>query len=334
MAGKISIKGERAVELIKQFPKTGTLTLARILFKKYPLMYVDVEDARSTLRSHRNEGGHHRTTMSKEIQKNGNPKHDVELPESWAKKKEFFKIPSHYSRIGLISDIQCPFHDVAALQKAVSYLREYRIDCLLLNGDVLDFYGLSSFEKDPTKRNFAQERVDCIEMLGWMKQELPDIPIYYNLDANHENRYERYMQKKAPEIFSTELFMVEDLLMLHEIGIIPIRGYDHIRIGRLPIVHGHTLFKGTVSPVSPARTVFMKMKHTCVASHCHKVSQYTWIDMKGEVHSTWTTGCLMNLNVEYNPHGNDYVHGFAIINVSKNGNFVFQNKMIVNDEVV
>jgi len=330
----ISIKGQKAIELIDQFPKTGTRTLARILYKRFPTVYIDYEDARGIIRSHRGEKGVAFTKRAAEVHKNGKPKEDIQLPASWAKKKEFFKIPSHYGKVGLISDIQCPFHDVDALTISVNYLKEQKIDCLLLNGDILDFYGISSFEKDPTRRNFAQERVDCIEMLEWIKQEFPDIPIYYNLDANHEYRYERYMQKKAPEIFSTELFMVEDLLMLHDIGIIPIRGYDHIRVGRLPIIHGHTIFRGTVSPVSPARTVYMKMKHTCVASHCHKISQYTWVDMKGEAQSTWTTGCLMNLNVEYNPHGNDYVHGFAIINVTKNGNFVFQNKMVVNNEVV
>lgn len=334
MGRNLSPKAEKAIDVIDQFPKTGTRTLARILYKKYPTLYLDYEDARTTIRSHRGEMGGILTNRNKEINKNGKPKDTIVLPESWAKKKEFFKIPTHYSKIGLISDVQCPFHDVAALTKAVSYLKEYGIDCLLMNGDILDFYALSSFEKDPTRRNFAQERVDCIELLQWIKDEFPNIPVYYNLDANHEYRYERYMQKKAPEIFSTEMFMVEDLLMLPEIGIIPLRGYDHIRAGKLPIVHGHTIFRGVTSPVSPARTVYMKMKHSCVASHCHKVSQYTWVDMKGEAQSTWTTGCLMNLNVEYNPHGNDYVHGFAIVNVNKNGNFVFQNKMIVNGEVV
>lgn len=334
--GNLSIKGEKAIELIDEFPKAGTLTLARILYKRFPLMYMDVEDARNTLRRHRNEFG--KTSInykkSQEIAKNGNPKYDVVLPESWSKKKDFFKIPSGYKNVGLMSDIQCPFHDAAALKVAVSFLQQDKIDCLLLNGDVLDFYQLSDFQKDVTKRNFAEERILCIDLLQWIKDSFKDIPVYYNLDANHEYRYERFMQKKAPEIFSTELFMVEDLLHLHDIGIIPIRGYDHIRVGKLPIVHGHTIFRGKTSPAAPARTVYMKMKHTCVASHCHRKSEYTWTDMKDYVQQTWTTGCLMGLNVEYNQHGNDYVHGFGIIKVlDTKGNFTFQNKIIIDGNV-
>jgi predicted phosphodiesterase len=333
--GKLSVKGEKAIELIDRFPKAGTHTLARILYKKYPTVYLDFEDARLFIRNHRGEHHGMKSANANKLAERGISKYDIKLPESWSKKKEFFKIPSHYKNIGLMSDIQCPFHDSSAIKAAVDYLKAEGIDCLLLNGDVLDFYALSSFEKDPTKRNFADERIACIELLDWLKNEFPNIPIYYNLDANHEYRYERYMQKKAPEIFSTELFMVEDLLMLHDIGIIPIRGYDHIKVGRLPIVHGHTIFKGAVSPAAPARTVFMKMKHTCVASHCHRVGHYPWTDMKGEVHSTWTTGCLMSLNVEYNQHGNDYIHGFGLIKIlNKDGKFTYENKMIVEGSVV
>lgn len=658
----LSVKGVKAIELLNKFPTASTLTLARILYKQFPQVYLDVEDARVSLRRHRGEFGENHRKHSKHLRTIEKTKYDVVLPESWSKKKEYFKIPIHYKKVGLIADVQCPYHDTEALQSTVKYLKEQNIDCLLMNGDIVDFYGLSSFEKDPTRRDFAQERIVAIDLLTWIKEQFKDIPVYYNLDANHECfdkdtlvltnegwksytdinmdtifatyskekdcieyqkpidiikynyegelnriksrnvdllitdnhrlylkrgipsnkygsfdtiefskclnssrvtfvasssenneenleysddeirlcawilsdgsisthnnytryfiyqsekklnivtcildrlnikysiserkppteicgkilksvqrqfaisilsesygickrlvtdknvlplflnkisdrqfdifinsfidadgsrhksapetslmiykskdileqlqticfkhgyrtsisfyggkhyrlnltknkytqfcnfkehisresyfgdvwcvtvpndtvivkrndkisitgncRYEKLMQKKAPELLGTEMFMVEDLLSLHDIGIIPLRGYDHIRIGKLPIVHGHTIFRGITSPVSPARTVFMKMKHTCVASHCHKVSQYTWVDMKGETNCTWTTGCLMNLNVEYNPHGNDYVHGFAIVSVDKNGNFVFENKMIVNGNVV
>lgn len=326
-------KGEKAIELIEQFPKTGTLTLARILYKKYPTLYMDVEDARGVLRNHRGERGKHSRQNYKHFKEKGSQKDLITLPESWSKKREYFKIPSGYKRVGIIADVQAPFHDSAALKTAVDHLKSVKIDCLLMNGDIIDFYGLSSFEKDPTKRNFGQERVTCIEVLDWIKNEFKDIPVYYNLDANHENRYERYMQRKAPEIFSTEMFTIEDLMLLNELKIIPIRGYDHIKIGKLPVIHGHTIFRGVTSPVSPARTVFMKLRHSCVASHCHKISQYTWVALNEEVHSTWTTGCLMNLNVEYNPHGNDYVHGFGFVELDDKGNFVFHNKMIVNGKV-
>jgi hypothetical protein len=235
--------------------------------------------------------------------------------------------------VGIISDVQVPYHDEQAIEITVNYLQSVNIDCLLINGDFVDFYNLSSFCRDPRRRDFKAEREDAIQLLTWLKSKFPKIPIYYNLAANHEYRMERYMMIKAPELFSTNLFHIEDLLMLHDIGIIPLRGYDHIKIGKLSVIHGDTIFKSWGS-VNPAKTVFDKLKQTALVSHCHKKAEYTWTNLAGEVHSTWTTGCLMNLNVEYNPHSNNYVHGFAVVEVFKDGMFAVENKMIVNGKVV
>jgi hypothetical protein len=44
----------------------------------------------------------------------------------------------------------------------------------------------------------------------------------------------------------------------------------------------------------------------------------------------------MNIDsVSYNPHGNNYVHGFAIVNIlDSDGNFSVENKLIIGDKIV
>ena len=86
MKSSLTPKGEKAIELIDQFPTAYTRTLARILYKKYPTLYIDVEDARKTIRNHRGEGGatSKQTIRGKTDQK---LKYQVELPKSWTKKK-------------------------------------------------------------------------------------------------------------------------------------------------------------------------------------------------------------------------------------------------------
>jgi len=334
--GKLSVKGEIITSVLKQFPKHPTKSLAEKVYNENPLMFKDVESTRALIRHHRGEYGSVSRKSSTFYKENGKPDKivaNVEMPKSWSKDKLVFKIPSGYKKIGFVSDFQAPFHDEQAIETAVKYLLSQKIDCLFINGDFLDFYGLSNFEKDPRKRDFKGEREDCIQLLRWLKSKFK-CPIYYNLDANHEYRYERYMMTKAPAIYCTDMFHIEDLFMLHDIGIIPVRGYDHIMIGKLPVVHGHTIFRGQTSPVSPARTIYMKLKTTAIASHVHKVSQYTCVNLYGEVMSFWTTGCFMNLNVDYNQHGNDYTHGFAIIDIlDESGSFRVKNHMIINNVV-
>lgn len=333
---KLTTAGEIVLKVLSDFPKHPTKSLAEKIYNENPLVFKDAESARSAIRYHRGESGERFRKYSKNFKENGKSEKIIvttKIPKSWSKEKKVFKIPSGYKKIGFVSDFQAPFHDEKAIEIAVNHLLDKKIDCLFINGDFLDFYGLSNFEKDPRKRDFKGEREDCIELLRWLRSKFK-CPIYYNLDANHEYRYERYMMTKAPAIYATDMFHIEDLFMLHDIGIIPIRGYDHILIGKLPVVHGHTIFRGQTSPVSPARTIYMKLKTTAIASHVHKVSQYTCVNLYGEVMSFWTTGCFMNLNVDYNQHGNDYTHGFAIIDIlDSKGSFRVNNHMIINNVV-
>lgn len=330
---KRSVKGEIAVELLTKFPTASTLTLAKKMYKDNPSVFNDVEDARSILKYYSGESGQRKLKASIF---DGKKREKVTMPESWASPMDIFTIPKGYKKIGVISDAQAPFHDEKAIDITLNYLNKLGIDCLVMNGDMIDFYGLSSFIKDPRKRNFAQERETCIQLLRYIRQSLK-CPIYYSLDANHEQRYERYMMIKAPEFFSTNLFNIEDLMMLHDIGMIPLRGYSHIMAGKLAILHGHTIFRGAVSPVSPARTVQMKLNQSALVSHVHKKSQYTWTTLDGDNHSTWTTGCLCKIGtaVDYAPHGSNYVHGFAYVEILDNsGMYAVENKMIVNGKVV
>jgi len=329
---KITVTAEIAIAALKEFPNAPTMTLAKKIYKENPQAFTSLEHARSILRNYCGESG----KKHKSLDIFDGKREKVKMPESWAEPMNIFTIPKGYKKVGIISDAQAPFHCERSIDITLNHLNKIGIDCLLMNGDMIDFYGLSSFQKDPRKRNFGDEREVSIQLLQYIRQSLK-CPIYYSLDANHELRYERYMMIKAPEFFSTNLFHVEDLLMLNDSNIIPLRGNSHIMIGKLAVLHGHTIFRGQVSPVSPARTVQMKLNQSAICSHVHKKSQYTWTTLDGDVHSTWTTGCLAKIGtaVDYNPHGNNYCNGFAWVDIlDDNGMFAVDNKMIVNGKVV
>jgi len=332
-------KADLAREWRTKFPDMPTLGLAKLMYKKNKSSFTDIEDARGRLRYIEGKMG---GKMKKELGKKAgvfvkdearllNP---YKLPESWSKERQQFKLPLACNKIGFISDLQVPFHDVVAIETACKWLRTKDINTLFINGDLADFYQLSSFIKDARKRNFKAELEDIKEVLKWLRAEFPLCTIYYNLDANHEYRYERWMMQKAPELLDISNFCLEDVLGLSELKIKPIKGYDHVMIGKLPVVHGDTIFRGFGSPVSKARTVWLKAKHSCIASHVHQTDEYNTKDIHGKVFTTWTTGCLMSLNVEYNPHGNEYNHGCAYIEVEPNGDFHVENKRIYNGKIL
>lgn len=331
------MKSEVARPYVEKYKKLPHLTLARIIYNENVSTYTDVRDAYDKVRYLRGKyGKSHRKTatdLHDTEPRSKSPLYD--LPESWAEPKKAFKMPVALDNILFLSDLQVPFHDKKAIQTAVNYGKDNGCNAIYLNGDVIDFYGISFFIRDARQRNFKTEYDTILASLEWLREENPDIPIYYNLDANHEFRYYRYMMVKAPELLSLDLEESDlaYLLRLNHFGITPIQNYDHIMIGKLPVVHGHTIFMGQTSPASPARTVYMKAKKSCIASHCHQTSEYNTKTIHEEPITCWTTGCLMSLNVEYNKHGNNYNHGFATIKTEKNGNYMVNNRKIFNGKV-
>jgi len=52
--------------------------------------------------------------------------------------------------------------------------------------------------------------------------------------------------------------------------------------------------------------------------HNHQTSEHTETDMNGKSVTTWSLGCLSELNPAYMPL-NKWNHGFAIVDLSDNG---------------
>jgi hypothetical protein len=254
-------------------------------------------------------------------------------PPTWVEEKVVFTLPIGIKKMGFISDLQVPFHDPTAIDICFEYLIKEGIDTLFINGDFVDFYQLSDFQKDPRVRKFDEEYEAVLEMLGYIRKVFPDIVIYYNLDANHEARYQRYMRTKAPELLGIDLFEIEDMFRLNAFGIKAIKDIDHIKFGHLPIIHGDTTFKRG-SGVSPAKTLFDRVKQSAIASHCHRTSEFTTKNQfDGEIFTTYTTGHLMHPNVEYCKHVDSYNQGFAVLEKETSGEYRVRNHRIIKNKV-
>lgn len=333
-------KGEVVKKYLAEYPTWfPNAALARIIYNERPEGFRDVEEVRYTIRYYLGTAGERnrgQVVRSNHVRlsdiKIKSPK-PFAMPESWSEEKKIFSLPSALSRIGFICDAQHPFHDEKAIDVAFNHLIMAGVDSILINGDWGDFYQFSDFQKDPAFRNPRAEYEIWIESLLYMKQCFPNVPIYYNLDANHEARWGRYMRTKAPELLDLKIFEIEDLLRLNEIGIIPIRGYDHIKVGKLPCIHGDTVFRRG-SGVYPAKRLFDKLKTSCIASHVHRTSEYSGKNgLTGEVSTCWTVGMLAHPNVDYCRHQDEYNQGVAIIYKEKNGDYEVENRRIIKYKI-
>ena len=134
--------------------------LAKLMFAEANGLYESDEAARESLRiiSGKHGAKNRKYQINKSLVTKEPAPFNVKMPESWAKVKPVFKLPIACNKIGFMADFQSPFHDEKAIIVFVNWLKSKGINTLFLNGDIVDFWGISEYIKDPRQRNFAEER--------------------------------------------------------------------------------------------------------------------------------------------------------------------------------
>jgi len=292
-----------------------TLTLARIMYNENIELFINVDAARSVLRYLEGKRGEKDKKCIKNkdfIMHEERPKNPWKLPESDEAKYEPYILKA--KKLAVLSDIHVPYHSISALECALDKIYEEKPDAILLNGDTIDFYGLSRFQKDPRKRSVAHELQALNEFLDVLQQF--EAKIIYKL-GNHDERYEHYLMHKAPELLGIPEFKFENLLKARERKMDVVGEKRIIKANKLNIIHGHE-YPSVFSPVNIARGLYMKGKVSAMQGHNHQTSEHTETDMNGKSVTAWSLGCLSELNPAYMPL-NKWNHGFAIVDLSENG---------------
>jgi hypothetical protein len=242
------------------------------------------------------------------------------------------------NKIGVISDAHWPFHDLrreadgtysGAYLTAIEWLRNCGVDTLLLNGDMMDCYNLSSHEKVENNRSWKWELDAARTMIKHLRDFFGDkVRIIYR-EGNHEERLKRYLAQKAKELEGT--IVLEEMLGLNEQGIEWVDERAKVKAGKLWIDHGHEWFGG--GGVNPARNYRMKAVDNVMVGHVHKTSTDLFRrPLDGTFIAGWSVGCLCDLNPRYAPR-NNWNHGVALVELEAQGNFTVHNKVILQGVV-
>lgn len=314
-------------QYLKKYPTLPKLTLARKIFKDNPLQFNSVENVRTKIkRATGNNGSHHRkaTTDKSEF----NRKTEFNLPESYALTYEPYVISQ--SKTLIISDLHFPYQDNKAIRAAINYGKEKKVNCILINGDLIDFANISRHEKDWRMRSVSQEFEAVREFLIELRSHFPKCKIVYKF-GNHDERWEKFLFLKAPEIFDDNEFKLEVRLKLAELKIDVVKDMLPIKIGKLNVLHGHELQGG--GGVNPARATFLKTIDNVIIGHCHRSSQHTEPTFSGEVIVVTSQGCLCGMYPMFS-RINKWNHGFSYVELNiKTGEYQLQNLKIIKGKV-
>ena len=331
MAGKPTIKNTIIREYLKKFPNCNYTALSRKILKENPTSFKDVETIRGHIRKIVGSSGDKRRNSTKDkSQFQPNRPSYYELPESYANDYTPYEIKQ--SRILILSDLHFPYQNNKAITLALDYGKSKKVDCILINGDLIDFANISRHERDFRARSIAEE-FDAVRIfLKSIRLHFPKCKIVFKY-GNHDERWEKYLYSKAPEIFDVNDFQLEVLLKLGELKIDVVKDKRPVKMGKLTALHGHELAGGGAGGVNPSRSTFLKTLDSVIVGHYHKTSQHTETTLSGDVISVNSTGCLCDLNPLYMPI-NRHNLGFAYCELNiKSGEYHLNNLKIIKDKV-
>ena len=299
--------------------------LGEILHTRYPTVFTSYERGRETIREVTGAHGvYHRKAAKIVTEWKG-----LSLPEP--EKNDYSKFIIKEERILTLTDTHLPYYSKDALHAAIKYGISFRPDCIVLDGDIIDCYFLSKWEKDPRKRSFNYELTMLKDLILQLRKLFPGARIVYKL-GNHEERYEKLILQRVPEFVDMEMFTFEAVIRAKELGIEVVKNKRIIKVGKLNIIHGHELPHGIAAPVNPARGFFLKTKANVIGGHHHQTSDHSESDLNGNIIGAWSTGCLCELHPDYAPI-NKWNHGFATVE-NFGADFKVTNLRIIKGKVM
>ena len=254
----------------------------------------------------------------------------IDIPASWAE----FKGPYHIKgidKLGIISDLHLPYHDVPAIQAALYHLKKQKINGLLINGDFMDFKSIchhKSGERLGTATLQEELKVgrSCLEQI---RNFFPGIPIIFK-EGNHEVWLTRYINN-VPQLATIEGVSIQDQLKLRDFDIEFVPDWQKMTYGKLNIIHGHEV---RASGKTPAKNLWDKCFDNVLCGHVHRQHEYSVKRIDGQIYGCWTTGCLSDLYPYYAGAAPQAEHGCAIVDLEQGGDFRVRLQRIINGRLI
>lgn len=207
-------------------------------------------------------------------------------------------------RIAVFSDVHVPYHGVQAQAVLLAFLGHFHPNIVVLAGDLLDFYSLSHFDREPSRR--LQLPDDIQQARDYMKDldaVLSPLCRKVFLGGNHEDRLRKFLWKQAPELYELESLDIPGLLSLEDRSWEYIPYYEPMATSGAPglALYNLLITHGTVARKwsgYTARAHFERFNYSGISGHTHRLGtfyhrayggQYVWFE----------AGCLCGLEPPY-----------------------------------
>ena len=209
----------------------------------------------------------------------------------------------------VLNDIQLPFHDRPALANVLNFIDDLKPYGVILNGDIVDCYEISDFEKNPLSEASLEQEVALAQRL---MARLVKAKRKVWIGGNHEDRWRRYIWKNAPLLTRLKGHDFPSIFGLKQYGFEWLEYGQLFKLGKLYVTHGNLISNA-------ARRTLRKYGASVMVGHTHRLDIEYHRDLGG-VHAGYENGCLCTLSMEYDKFP-DWQQGFSVVHVDDRTGF-------------
>ncbi len=216
------------------------------------------------------------------------------------------------STILVYGDTHFPFQDDKAVDLMIQVSKDIKPDMVIINGDLIDFYSISSFRKlKPDAIRFKEELRMSIVHLDLMRGLHPNARFIFNM-GNHEDRLPNYLADNAQELMDLNCLDIAQLFEFARLDITLNRAVNRESYQRINnnLLIGHFAKVNKYSAYT-AKALIEAKGMSLIQGHTHRLGSHyrTWV--KREVVGI-ESGCLCSLTPEY-LRDPDWQQGFCTV---------------------
>jgi predicted phosphodiesterase len=221
----------------------------------------------------------------------------------------------------VLNDIQFPFHDEKVLALVEEFARDLKPHGIVLNGDIVDCYDISDFDKNPlTQATLDMEAELAIGLMGRLAKVAKE---RWWIGGNHEDRLRRFLWKQGDAFkvlgkratkAAMEALGFPALFQLKDNGFKWKPYGGSIELGKLMVTHGMMVRSQSAAS---GRAHYERFGSSIMIGHTHRLGIYYRTNVRG-VHAAYENGCLCKLTPEYAQHP-DWQQGLSVVHVDKGG---------------
>jgi predicted MPP superfamily phosphohydrolase len=220
-------------------------------------------------------------------------------------------------RVLITSDWHAPYYDKSAFARLLYQVQVRKPHIILLNGDLIDFYPISTHLRHPSRQLSIQEEIDCLAWLLMILREVaPRADMFYLL-GNHEQRFMKYLWRERSELLPLRSLHVANLLNLTKLKIRLVSEPVLALTRDLVVTHGTLSRKRSGYTAHEMLNMFGSFSG--MSGHTHRLARVHRRLPDGRQLTWCETGALCQLRASYAPYP-DWQHGYGWIEFDQNEN--------------